>query len=192
MDNSLQNITDALIEHIDKAIAKGSVTNQQVAAVLDFLNERLKIADGEKYIRKDQPDGTDFLLSANGGLVVRKQEIVEDALMSLIEEGEDSLVEELKSSSPGGAATLGELDNVADDVDTALPGSLFVKGDNWEAVPPIPASLTDYENMLMPVYHRVLGKWVFISVSSISGGVTPPVTLELILDTGMLDVNKLA
>lgn len=71
MDNSLQNITDALIEHIDKAIAKGSVTNQQVAAVLDFLNERLKIADGEKYIRKDQEDSTIYLLSLLGGLLVK-------------------------------------------------------------------------------------------------------------------------
>ena len=35
-----QDIVDALIDHIDKAIAKGSVTNQQVAGVLYFLNER--------------------------------------------------------------------------------------------------------------------------------------------------------
>lgn len=70
MDDNLQNITDALIEHIDKAIAKGSVTNQQVAAVLDFLNERLKVADGDKYIRKDQEDSTLFLLSLLGGLLV--------------------------------------------------------------------------------------------------------------------------
>ena len=61
-----------------------------------------------------------------------------------------------------------------------------------EAVPPVLSSLTDYDNMLMPVFHKVLGKWVFISVSSISGGVTPPVTLELVLDMGLLDVNKLA
>lgn len=188
MDDSLQNITDALIEHIDKAIAKGSVTNQQVAAVLDFLNERLKVADGDKYIRKDQPDGTSFLLSANGGLVVRKQEIVEAALLSLIEENEDSLVEELNIN--GEVRTLGELTNVNADVDTATPGSLFVKGDSWEAVPPVISSPTDYDNMLMPVFHKVLGKWIFISVSSISGSVTP--TLELVLDTGILDVNKLA
>lgn len=42
MADNLQDIIDSLIDHIDKAIAKGSVTNQQVAAVLDFLNERLK------------------------------------------------------------------------------------------------------------------------------------------------------
>lgn len=70
MDDKLQNITDALIEHIDKAIAKGSVTNQQVAAVLDFLNERLKIVDGDKYLRKDKDDSTIYLLSLLGGLLV--------------------------------------------------------------------------------------------------------------------------
>lgn len=200
MDDSLQNITDALIEHIDKAIAKGSVTNQQVAAVLDFLNERLKIVDGDKYIRKDQPDGTSFLLSANGGLVVRNTEIVEPVMMSLlsedfedgiVEEGEDSLIEEFSTRTPSDAITLGELTNVDDSVDIAPFGSLFVKGDNWESVPPVLSSLTDLDNMLMPVFHKVLGKWVFISVSSISGGVTPPVNLEMVLDTGLLDVNKL-
>jgi hypothetical protein len=71
MDDSLQNITDALIEHIDKAIAKGSVTNQQVAAVLDFLNERLKEINSGKYIRKDQEDNTIYILSLLGGLLVK-------------------------------------------------------------------------------------------------------------------------
>lgn len=70
----------------------------------------------ERFLRKDQADGTDFLLEANGGLVVRKQEIVEATLMSITEEGEDTLVEEIKTSSIG-AATLGELDNVADSAD---------------------------------------------------------------------------
>lgn len=57
------------------------------------------------------------LIEANNGLVVRNQELVEAALMSLTEEGEDALVEEIKTSSIG-AATLGELDNVTDDADT--------------------------------------------------------------------------
>ena len=155
----------------------------------------------EKFLRKDQPDSTDFLLSANGGLVVRNKEVVEPMTMSLlseefkdsiVEEGEDMFVEEPSIETPGRTSTLGELDNVDFDVDIAVPGALFVKNDNWEAVPPVLSSLTDYDNMLMPVFHKVLGKWVFISVSSISGGVTPPVTLELVLDMGLLDVNKLA
>lgn len=140
------------------------------------------------------------LIEANNGLVVRKTEVVEPMLMSLlseefrdgiVEENEDVFIEEMRTGT-GGAATLGELTNVNIDVDTAAPGSLFVKDENWEAVPPLLSSLTDYDNMLMPVYHQVSGKWVFISVSAISGGVTPPVTLEMVLDTGLLDVNKLA
>lgn len=140
------------------------------------------------------------LVEANNGLVVRKTEVVEPMLMSLlseefrdgiVEENEDVFIEEMRTGT-GGAATLGELTNVNIDVDTAAPGSLFVKDENWEAVPPLLSSLTDYDNMLMPVYHQVSGKWVFISVSAISGGVTPPVTLEMVLDTGLLDVNKLA
>lgn len=145
----------------------------------------------ERFLRKDQADGTNFLLEANGGLVVRKQEIVEATLMSITEEGEDTLVEEMKTPSIG-AATLGELDNVADSADDASTGSILVKEESeWASLSPMLSSLTDYDNMLMPVFHKVLGKWVFISVSSLTGGVTPPVTLELILDTGMLDVNKL-
>lgn len=154
----------------------------------------------ERFLHKDQDDETNFrlavggltskgLIEANAGLVVRKTELVEGSSISLIEEGEDSLVEELNIS--GEVNTLGELTNVNVDVDTAAPGSLFVKEENWEAVPPVLSSLTDYDNMLMPVFHKVLGKWVFISVSSISGGVTPPVNLEMVLDTGLLDVNKL-
>lgn len=140
------------------------------------------------------------LIEANNGLVVRKTEVVEPMLMSLlseefrdgiVEENEDVFIEEMRTGT-GGAATLGELDNVTDEADSAVLGSLFVKGENWEAVPPVLSSLTDFDNMLMPVYHQVSGKWVFISVSAISGGVTPPVTLEMVLDTGLLDVNKLA
>lgn len=88
--------------------------------------------------------------------------------------------------------TLGRLSNVLKSVDGSDTGSLLTKGNaGWDSVSPLLSELTDYENMLMPVYHRVSGRWVFISVSAISGGVTPPV-LEMILDTGMLDINKLA
>lgn len=153
----------------------------------------------ERFLHKDQADETDFrltvggltskeLIEANNGLVIRKKELVEVTSMSLVEEGVDAFLEE----SVDIGTTLGGLINVSSDTDNAIWGSLFVKGDNWEAIPPVLSTLTDYNNMLMPVYHQVLGKWVFISVSAISGGVTPPVTLELVLDTGILDVNKLA
>ncbi len=37
-----QEVIDNLIDYIDKAILKNSVSNRQVAAVLAFLNESLK------------------------------------------------------------------------------------------------------------------------------------------------------
>ena len=132
MDDSLQNITDALITHIDKAIAKGSVTNQQVAAVLDFLNERVKGIDDGKYIRKDQPDSTDFLLSANGGLIVRSDktlselqsqisdslsELDKDSITELGDEGSLSTALLELPVNEGITGTLGGLDNVSDRAD---------------------------------------------------------------------------
>lgn len=132
MDDSLQNITDALITHIDKAIAKGSVTNQQVAGVLDFLNERIKRIDAGKYIRKDQPDSTDFLLRANGGLVVRSDktlselqsqisdslsELDKDSITELGDEGSLSTALLELPVNEGITGTLGGLDNVSDRAD---------------------------------------------------------------------------
>ncbi|TRX44975.1 hypothetical protein FNW54_10285 [Bacteroides sp. HF-5092] len=169
---TVDELFDLIAQELEKKLSK--TENDRAAGIITFLKGLV----------------AEELIQANNGLVVRKTELVEDSSISLIEEDEDSLVEELNIS--GEANTLGELTNVNIDVDTAAPGSLFVKEENWEAVPPVLSSLTDYDNMLMPVFHKVLGKWVFISVSSISGGVTPPVTLELVLDTGLLDVNKLA
>lgn len=185
VNKELDTISDRFKEAIEslKDLYLSKVKNDTASGLITFLKGI--VSEG--------------LVEANNGLVVRKTEVVEPMLMSLlseefrdgiVEENEDVFVEEMRTGT-GGAATLGELDNVTDDVNTAAPGSLFVKGENWEAVPPVLSSLTDFDNMLMPVYHQVLGKWVFISVSSISGGVTPPVNLEMVLDTGLLDVNKL-
>lgn len=51
------------------------------------------------------------LVEADNGLVVRKHEIVEANLMSIVEESEDALIEEFSIS--GNVSTLGELDNVS-------------------------------------------------------------------------------
>lgn len=169
---TVDELFDLIAQELEKKLSK--TENDRAAGIITFLKGLV----------------AEELIQANDGLVVRKTELIEGSSISLIEEGEDSLAEDLNIS--GEVNTLGELTNVNVDVDTAAPGSLFVKEDNWEAVPPVLSSLTDYDNMLMPVFHKVLGKWVFISVSSISGGVTPPVTLEMVLDTGLLDVNKLA
>ena len=187
VNKELDTISDRFKEAIEslKDLYLSKVKNDTASGLITFLKG--VVSEG--------------LVEANNGLVVRKTEVVEPMLMSLlseefrdgiVEENEDVFIEELSIRAPGSASTLGELDNVTDEADSAVLGSLFVKGENWEAVPPVLSSLTDYDNMLMPVFHKVLGKWVFISVSSISGGVTPPVTLEMVLDTGLLDVNKLA
>ena len=187
VNKELDTISDRFKEAIEslKDLYLSKVKNDTASGLITFLKGI--VSEG--------------LVEANNGLVVRKTEVVEPMLMSLlseefrdgiVEENEDVFIEELSIRAPGSASTLGELDNVDDDADSAVLGSLFVKGENWEAVPPVLSSLTDFDNMLMPVYHQVSGKWVFISVSAISGGVTPPVTLEMVLDTGLLDVNKLA
>ena len=135
MDDSLQNITDALITHIDKAIAKGSVTNQQVAGVLDFLNERIKRIDAGKYIRKDQPDSTDFLLRANGGLIVRSdanKELSSDLAESVKENPENKSVMitslmELPKSGGLGSSSLGEMDNTDESFDSVPDGNYMMQ-----------------------------------------------------------------
>lgn len=75
MANTLQDIIDALIDHIDKAITKGSVTNKQVAAVLDFLNEKVKsfaVEDIEdRYLRKDIEDWAQKLEHFREGIEVK-------------------------------------------------------------------------------------------------------------------------
>ena len=73
-----QEVLDQIIDYIDKAILKNSVSNRHVASALSFLNERVKGIDDGKYIRKDQPDSTDFLLRANGGLVVRSDKTLSE------------------------------------------------------------------------------------------------------------------
>ena len=89
-----------------------------------------------RFLHKDQADETDFrltvggltskeLIEANNGLVVRKTEVVEPMLMSLlseefedgiVEENEDVFIEEMRTAT-GGAVTFGELDNVTDEAD---------------------------------------------------------------------------
>ena len=70
----------------------------------------------------------------------------------------------------GGTTTLGGLKNVVDTVDDSVSGALFVKGaEGWGSVAPVASELTDYENMLVPVFHTVEKKWIFIPL-----GVTPP------------------
>lgn len=73
---SQQEIIDKLIDHIDTAILKNSVSNRQVASVLAFLNEELKnkkvdIEELAKvFLRKDQSESTEHLFKALGGIEI--------------------------------------------------------------------------------------------------------------------------
>lgn len=127
-----QEVLDQIIDYIDKAILKNSVSNRHVASALSFLNERVKGIDAGKYIRKDQPDSTDFLLRANGGLVVRSDktlselqsqisdslsELDKDSITELGDEGSLSTALLELPVNEGITGTLGGLDNVSDRAD---------------------------------------------------------------------------
>ena len=71
-----QEVIDQLIDYIDKAILKNSVSNRHVAAVLSFLNEELKDKNidieefDKRFLRKDQPDSTNHLTGFNAGITI--------------------------------------------------------------------------------------------------------------------------
>lgn len=199
-DNS-QDIIDKLIDHIDKAIAKGSVTNQQIAAVLNFLNEQSKGLEN-KFLRKDIPDTAEELITfikglisdgfveVNSGLIVRSSKKTTSLSNALIEDSDkdsisNALIEEeenveklstslLEVDMPSG--TIGSLGNVDPQADTALIGSLLTKGsESWAPIAPVQSGLTDYEHMLIPVFHTIRQQWIFIPADRF-GEVVPPVS----------------
>lgn len=174
--------------------ATGEVKDTDVMSALRVLaeiaanNEALK----ELFLRKDQPDSTNYLLGLLGGATVENGLIVRlpkqntpVALMScLLEEDIDTLIEEdedaLMEIAPVEATDLsfGGLSNVNSSVDSAPVGSLPVKGANeWSyAAPTLYAGVIDADNMLVPVYDRRIQQMVFIPISAIRGGVIPPAT----------------
>lgn len=124
--------------------------------------------------------------TVENGLIVRlPKQTTPVALMScLLEEDIDTLIEEdedaLMEIAPVEATDLsfGGLSNVNSSVDSAPVGSLPVKGKNeWSyAAPTLYAGVIDADNMLVPVYDRRIQQMVFIPISAIRGGVTPPTT----------------
>ena len=66
-----QQVIDELIDYIDKAVLKNSVSNRHVAEVLDWLNEGLKKIKLEElakiFLRKDQDESTNYLLTMFAG-----------------------------------------------------------------------------------------------------------------------------
>lgn len=160
----------------------------RVLAEIATNNEELK----KMFLRKDKTDSTNYLLGLLGGAVVENGLIVRlpkqntpAALMScLLEEDIDTLIEEDEDAivevAPAEFSDLsfGGLGNVNPSVDNAPVGSLPVKGENeWGyAAPTLFSGNIDEDNMLIPVFDRRIQQMVFIPISVIRGGVTPPAT----------------
>lgn len=157
--------------------------NRVVAIGGANLDELFKI-----FLRKDKSDSTNYLLRLLGGATIEKglvvripkqtpatsqSGIVEEDENLIIEEDEDAVMEIAESS---GELSFGELSNVNSSVDTAPVGSLPVKGENeWSYVAPsLFSGSIDEDNMLIPVFDKRIQQMVFVPISVIKGGVTPP------------------
>nr|DAX17292.1 MAG TPA: tail protein [Caudoviricetes sp.] len=151
-------------------------------------NEDLKKVFLSK-VKKDTASG--HLTLYNGGtvengLIVRlpKQDTPAALMSCLLEEDIDTLIEEdedvIMEIAPAEISDLsfGGLSNVNSSVDSAPIGSLPVKSENeWSYVAPtLYAGVVDADNMLVPVFDRRTQTMVFIPISAIRGGVTPPPT----------------
>lgn len=140
--------------YADKAAMADKADYADKAGIAHDLDEDTPV--NERFLNKTKADQTKYhlgvggltskdLIEANNGLVIRKQEIAEEPVpmsMSLtgyddhlIEETEDSLIEEINIVSPGSVATLGELTNVSDDADdTSETNDILVRNagsDEW-------------------------------------------------------------
>lgn len=133
---------------------------------------------------------SDGFIEANSGLIVRSSKKTTSLSNALIEDSnkdsishdlieEEENVENLSTSllevtAPSG--TIGSLDNVDPQADTALIGSLLAKGsESWAPIAPVQSGLTDYEHMLIPVFHTIRQQWIFIPADRF-GEVVPPVS----------------
>lgn len=160
----------------------------RVLAEITANNEALKNIFLSK-VEKDTASG--HITLSNGstvenGLIVRlPKQTTSAALMScLLEEDIDTLIEEDEDAivevAPAEFSDLsfGGLGNVNPSVDNAPVGSLPVKGENeWGyAAPTLFSGNIDEDNMLIPVFDRRIQQMVFIPISVIRGGVTPPAT----------------
>lgn len=159
----------------------------RVLAEITANNEALKNIFLSK-VEKDTASG--HITLSNGstvenGLIVRlpKQNTPAALMSCLLEEDIDTLVEEdedaiVELSAETSDLSFGGLGNVNPSVDNAPVGSLPVKGENeWGyAAPTLFSGNIDEDNMLIPVFDRRIQQMVFIPISVIRGGVTPPAT----------------
>lgn len=73
-----------------------------------------------------------------------------------------------------GGGYLGDMDNVEDEANTAMKGSMLIKDeDTWVPVYPTYSPVPSHDNLLMPVFNTLTREWLYITVPS--GGVSPPV-----------------
>jgi len=100
-------------------------------------------------------------------------------------EGEESEIIEVDASEF--STTIGGLENVSDEADNASAGSILgFDGTQWAVIPSQADIATDIANMLVPVWHTVLQKMIFVPCSIFGSGqvITNnkfPYTLPLIL-----------
>ena len=157
----------------------------RVLAEITANNEALK----NIFLSKVDPDtASGHITLSNGstvenGLIVRlpKQNtpaalmscLLEEDIDTLIEEDEDAIVELSAETSD---LSFGDLNNVNSAVDIAPIGSLPVMGQNeWSYVAPtLFSGSIDEDNMLIPVFDKRIQQMVFVPISVIKGGVTPP------------------
>ncbi len=85
--------------------------------------------------------------------------------------GNEEVVSTRLKETDGGY--LGDMNNVEDEANTAMKGSMLIKDqDTWVPVYPTYSSTPSYDNLLMPVFNTLTKQWLYITVPS--GGVVPP------------------
>ena len=74
-----------------------------------------------------------------------------------------------------GGGYLGDMDNVSDEANTAMRGSMLIKGlESWFPMYPTYSEIESLDNLIMPVFNTLTKEWQFITVPS--GGANPPVS----------------
>ena len=126
-----QQIIDELIDYIDKAVLKHSVSNRHVAEVLSWLNEELKKINTEAlkkmFLSKNQRDEAKETITFLKGL------LVSDNLASINEQGDaevQNIIAHIKAKATTlevtGSANVGTLDSEGN---ISTGADIWVKGD---------------------------------------------------------------
>lgn len=173
------------LEEIDKSIKSVLQTVEKT-----YLN-KTKPDTAQKVITFLEGLTSDGFVEVNSGLIVRSSKkttslsnalIIEDSNKDSISHDlieEENNAENLSTSLlevTASSGTIGSLDNVDPQADTALIGSLLAKSsESWTPVAPVQSGLTDYEHMLIPVFHTIQQQWIFIPADRF-GEVVPPVS----------------